>query len=295
MNRSFVLGLVVVSGVSLAALAPAQMPVPSPAGPNVAEIEKVKDNLYMIKGGGGNTAAFVTARGVVLVDTKLAGWGQPILDKVKTVTDKPVTHIINTHTHGDHVGSNVFFAPTVEIVAHENTDANMKRSPVFQDPANKHGLADQTFKDKMTLLSGAEAIDLHYFGPGHTNGDAFIVFRALKTVHAGDIFARKGTPLLDMSNGGSGIHIGDTLAKAAAEFKSLDTVITGHSTLMTPADLLEYSEFNQAFLAAVRAAKTAGRTEEQAFAELKLPEKFAAYAMTGAPANITKIYAELSK
>jgi len=295
MNRSVVLGLIVVSGVGLAALAPAQMPTPSPEAPKVAEIEKVKDNLYLIKGGGGNTAAFVTAKGVVLVDTKLAGWGQPILDKVKTVTDKPVTHIINTHTHGDHVGSNMFFPPTVEIVAHENTAANMKKMKVFEDPANAHGLVDKTFKDKMTLLSGEEAIDLHYFGPGHTNGDAFIVFRALKTVHAGDIFARKGTPLLDMNNGGSGVHMGDTLAKAAAEFKNLDSVITGHSTVMIPADLLEYSEFNKAFLAAVNAARAAGRTTKQAAAELKLPEKFAAYAMGSAAVNVTKIYDELAR
>ena len=294
MKRSVVLGLIVVSGVALASLAPAQMPVPSPEAPKVAEIEKVKANLYMIKGGGGNTAAFVTSRGVVLVDTKLAGWGQPILDKVKTVTDKPVTHIINTHTHGDHVGSNVFFPATVEIVAHENTAANMKRMKVFEDPANAHGLVDKTFKDKMTLLSGEEAIDLHYFGPGHTNGDAFVVFRALKTVHAGDIFARKGTPLLDMNNGGSGVHMGDTLAKAAAEFKNLDSVITGHSTVMVPADLLEYSEFNKAFLAAVKTAKAAGKTPEQATAELKLPEKFAAYAMGSTAVNVTKIYEELT-
>ncbi len=295
MKRSFVLGLIVVSGVSLAALAPAQMPVPSPAGPNVAEIEKVKDNLYLIKGGGGNTAAFVTEKGVVLVDTKLAGWGQAILDKVKTVSDKPISHIINTHTHGDHVGSNVFFAPTVDIVAHENTAANMKKMKVFEDPANAHGLVDKTFKDKLTVLSGPESIDLYYFGPGHTNGDAFVVFRALKTVHAGDIFARKGTPLLDMNNGGSGLMIGDTLAKAAAEFKGLETVITGHSSLMTPADLLEFSEFNKAFLAAVQTSMKAGKTAEQTIAEFKLPEKFAAYGMNGLKDNVTKIYAELQK
>ena len=106
---------------------------PATDAPKVAEIEKVKDNLYMITGGGGNTAAFVTAQGVVLVDTKLAGWGQAILDKVKTVTDKPITHIINTHTHGDHVGSNEFFPATVEIVVQENTAANMEKMRAFAD------------------------------------------------------------------------------------------------------------------------------------------------------------------
>jgi cyclase len=295
MKRGLVLTLVFGAGLMTLARANAQNPTPSPAGPNVAEIEKIKDNLYMLKGGGGNTAAYVTSKGVVLVDTKNPNWGQAILDKVKTVTDKPVTHIINTHTHGDHVGSNEFFPANVEIVVQENTDANMKKLPMFADEAKKHGLADKTFKDKMTVLSGPESIDLFYFGQGHTNGDAFVVFRGAKVVHAGDIFARKGTPLLDMNNGGSGVQIGDTLAKAAAEFKGLDNVITGHSTLMTPADLLEFSEFNKAFLAAVKAAKSAGKTEEQALAELKLPEKFSAYVMTGAKDNVSKIYAELAK
>ena len=85
----------------------------------------MKDNLYMVTGGGGNTAVFVTGNGVVLVDTKLADWGQAIMDQVKTVTDKPVTHIINTHTHGDHVGSNDFFPASVEIVAHDNMTTSM--------------------------------------------------------------------------------------------------------------------------------------------------------------------------
>ena len=124
---------------------------------------------------------FVTANGVVLVDTKLANWGQAILDKVKTVTDKPVTHIINTHTHGDHVGSNEFFPASVEIVAHANvTDEHGRRCRQFADPAKKHALPDKTYTDKLTVLGGNDAIDLYHFGPAHTNGDTFVVFRNLR-------------------------------------------------------------------------------------------------------------------
>jgi len=123
--------LAVIAGVGLAAMTVAAAQQPAAKGPNVAQIEKVKDNLFMITGGGGNTAAYVTANGVVLVDTKLANWGQAILDKVRTVSDKPITHIINTHTHGDHVGSNEFFAPSVEIVAQANTGANMAKMKNF--------------------------------------------------------------------------------------------------------------------------------------------------------------------
>ena len=287
--------LAVIAGVGLAAMAVAQAQQPAPAGPNVAQIEKVKDNLFMITGGGGNTAAYITANGVVLVDTKLANWGQAILDKVRTVSDKPITHIINTHTHGDHVGSNEFFAPSVEIVAQANTSANMAKMKNFATPETKHGMPDQTFTDKMTVLSGKEAIDLYYFGPGHTNGDAFVVFRELRTMHAGDIFASKGTPLLDVNNGGSGVNIGDTLAKAAAGIKNVDTVIPGHAAVMTWADFIEFGEFNRAFLSATQAAIKAGKTADQAVAELKLPEKFAQYRMNAVKDNVPKIYAELGK
>src|SRR5438477_9722649 len=77
--------------------------------PHVLELQKVKDNLYMVDTpdyAAGNTAVFITESGVVLVDTKTPGNGQSILDKVKTVTQKPITMIINTHTHQDHTGSN---------------------------------------------------------------------------------------------------------------------------------------------------------------------------------------------
>jgi len=99
----------------------------APQAPHVAEIEKVKDGLYLITGGGGNTSAFITDNGVVVIDTKLKGWGQAILTKIKSVTDKPVTMIINTHTHWDHTGSNADFPATVDFVAQENTKINMAK------------------------------------------------------------------------------------------------------------------------------------------------------------------------
>lgn len=293
MKRELALGLIVGAGVVMMAGVQAQQPAAT--GPNVAGIEKIKDNLYLITGGGGNTAAYVGATGVVLVDTKLANWGQAILDKVRTVSDKPITHIINTHTHGDHVGSNEFFAAAVEIVAHANTSANMAKMPALAGASKAHAMPDKTFTDTMTLLSGADAIDLYYFGAGHTNGDALVVFRGLRTMHAGDLFPRKGTPLLDMNNGGSGVQVGESIRKAATAITNVDTVIPGHSGVSTWADFQEYGEFNRAFLSAVQAAVKAGKTADQALADLKLPTTFSAYQMTGAKDNVAKIYAELGK
>jgi glyoxylase-like metal-dependent hydrolase (beta-lactamase superfamily II) len=123
--------------VALASLSICAAALQTPPKPAVRGIEKVRDNLYFISGGdtneraswtGGNVAAFVTAQGVVLVDSMLAGNGSTLLQRVKSVTDKPVIMLINTHTHYDHSGSNNELPANIEFIAHENTKANMAKA-----------------------------------------------------------------------------------------------------------------------------------------------------------------------
>jgi cyclase len=309
MKRSIVLGALIAVGALSLSMSAYQTPQQQP---KVVEVEKLRDNLYMLKGqgGGGNTAVFVMANGVTVVDTKNPGWGQPILDKIKELTPKPVVTIVNTHTHGDHVSGNVEFPATVDIVVHENTKANMqKMAPVtgLGQPGatpppniftqnNGRGLPKRTFKDKMTIGKGNDRIDLYYFGRGHTNGDAWVHFPALRVLHAGDIFSGKNLPLLDANNGGSGVQIGDTLAKAADGVKDVDSIITGHSTVMTVADLREYAQFNKDFLAEVRAAKAAGKSVDDVAGTWKMPTKYNGYAApqpARLKSNVQVIYNEL--
>lgn len=275
MRRAVVLGMVIFIG-GLATLG-AQ---PAADAPKVVEVEKVKDNLYVLRGGGGNTAVFVTADGVTVVDAKNPGWGAPILAKIKELTPKPVTRLINTHTHGDHVSGNVEFPATIDVVTQENTKTNMEKMPIFKEH-NNVGMAKRTFKDKMTIGSGADQIDLYYFGTGHTNGDAFVVFPAHRIMHSGDIFASKGVPLIDSNNGGSMLQIGDTLAKAHAGIKNVEAIINGHTPAQTTwADLKEFSDFNKELAAWMQTGLKAGKTPEQLAAEWKLPEKYKGYSGT---------------
>ena len=272
MRRVLVLGMVIVIG-GLATLA-AQ---PTADAPKVIEVEKVKDNLFVLRGGGGNTAVFVTANGVTVVDAKNPGWGAPILAKIKELTPKPVTMLINTHTHGDHVSGNVEFPASVEVVAQVNTKANMEKMPIFKEH-NNAGMAKRTFTDKLTIGKGADQIDLYYFGPGHTNGDAFVVFPAHRIMHSGDIFAGKAVPLIDSANGGSMVRVSETLMKAHDGIKNVDTIINGHTPAQTTwADLKEYSEFNQERVDWMRAGLKAGKTPEALAADWKLPEKYKGY------------------
>jgi glyoxylase-like metal-dependent hydrolase (beta-lactamase superfamily II) len=289
-----VLTVLVIAGALSAAITASQQPA---AAAKVIEVEKLRDNLFVLRGGGGNSGVFVTTKGVVVVDTKIPGWGQPLLDKIKELTNQPVTTIINTHTHFDHVSGNVEFPPTVDIVAHENTKANMvemrtvtgfKPDPAATNIFTEHkgrGLPRLSFKQTMSIGRGSDQVDLYYFGRGHTDGDAWVVFPSVRVAHAGDIVSGKNLPLLDANNGGSGALIGDTLAKAAAGLKGVDTIITGHSTQMTMPDLEEYANFNKEFLAFVQAGKKAGQSVEEIATSWKMPARYTGYAAP-APARL---------
>jgi cyclase len=160
-------------------------------------------------------------------------------------------------------------------------DQTVPPQTIFQ-ANNGRGLPKRTFKDKMTLFKGADEIDLYYFGRGHTNGDAWVLFPALRTVHAGDIFSGKNLPLLDANNGGSAAVIADSLQKAYDSLKNVDTIITGHSTQMTMADLKEYAAFNREFFSDVQAAKKAGKSVDDVAGTWKMPAKYTGYAAVDA-------------
>ena len=310
MRRSVVLGALIAAG-GLSLVLSGQTP---PAGPSAAalaatRIEKVKDNLYVITGSGaadqaafsgGNTAVFITENGVTLVDTKLPGWGQTVVDRVKTVTSKPITRIINTHTHSDHTGSNEFFGATIESIVQENTKANMVKMDEFKG-SKAQFLPKKTYKDKMTVGAGKDQVDLYYFGAGHTNGDSFVVFPALRTMHVGDIFAWKALPYVDAANGGSVVEQPKTLAKAVAGVKNVDTIINGHIPVGTWNDLKEYAEFTRDFVAFAEKEMKAGKTVDEAAAEYKLDPKYKGYivsinpAFAGVKSNLQLAYDELKK
>ena len=248
MNRARLLAAIVVAGFTVATVAAQQ---PRPRIPPTGTIKKVRDNLYVIPGAGGNTTVFVTRAGVVLVDTKLANNGEAILSQVRSVSGSAVTTIINTHSHPDHIGSNDYFAPSVEKVTHENTKKWMAANArVASNPAV---MPTKTFTDKMTLGSGRDQIDLYYFGAGHTDGDAFIVFPALRAMAAGDIFAWTMAPLIDPMAGGSVVALSDTLEKALKGIGNVDTVIEGHGDVNTWAGFRDYTLFNRALLDAAKA------------------------------------------
>lgn len=274
----------------------------------------VRDTLYHLGDGGANALALIDEinGGVILIGSKLPGWGQPVLDAVYQVTDLPVTTIISTHADLDHTGSNAEFPDVVDIIAHENTRANMARMELFSGGA---GLPTTTFTDRYGLLDDLDRIELYYFGPAHTDGDIVVVFPQKRTAYLGDLFPDKAAPVIDTDNGGSGVAFPETLARAVAAIDGVDRVITGHGPIpttyagrgrrdrgarrawsgwMTRDDLAEYADFNRDFLASVRTSYEAGRSVDEAAANLDLPARYAGYDLQRARANVEAIYNELA-
>ncbi len=299
MPRLFTLGAVLTLGAwSIGTTAQQSL---SQAALDATQIEQVKDNLYVITGSGlanrdafsgGNVGVFVTDEGVTIVDTKLPGWGQAILDRIRTVTDQPVIRIINTHTHGDHTGSNEFFPAAVEIVAHANTKTNMEAMEAFQG-ANAAFLPDETYESQLSLGSGENQIDLYHFGTGHTNGDTFIVYPSLQVLQTGDMFPWRDAPFLDRSNGGSGVSFPATLAALLEAIEGIDIVVPGHVPVTDWANLEEYQRYTADLLMAAQSAIAAAQDADQAVASIDLSGDYPGYDANRVEAAIRAIYDEL--
>lgn len=259
MKRTAILAAIAAGGLALAGLN-----AQGPSLPGPEPIEKIGDNLYKIFGGGGNTTVFVRDDGVVLIDTKLPNMGEAILAEVRKVTDKPVTMVINTHAHPDHLGSNDFFKkadPTVDIVMHKNAAESAASGPF----ANPDGAATITYDDVRSIGEGKDRIDLYYFGPAHTNGDTFVVFPAEKAMLAGDVMAWDMGLLVDPTSGGSMVATPKTVDGAAQTIKGVEKVIEGHGHVNTWDGFLRYRDYTQKVVEVAQKAVDEGLNYQQAY------------------------------
>jgi glyoxylase-like metal-dependent hydrolase (beta-lactamase superfamily II) len=283
MKGRVLIALLVASSLSAAAAAQQQPPAPGPGRPAGAgparpglpppePIEHITGNIYKIFGGGGNTLVVVQHDGVVLVDTKMPGNGQAILDQVRSVTDKPIKVIISTHSHPDHTGSTDFLRqqyPDVRIIMSEGTKAELSANP----QANPALLPTETYKDRLTIGEGDERIELYHTGTGHTNGDTFVLIPSARLLFMGDVMAWNMAPFLPA--GGAMAIADETERLVEATQGKVDIVVEGHGHVNDWAGLVRLAKFNRALVTAARAAYDRGDPPSAAVAELQRNPDFA--------------------
>jgi cyclase len=207
----------------------------------------------VIMGNGGNVAAMPTSEGVLLVDDKFALDAPEIVAKVKTISDKPIRYILNTHQHGDHTGGNeAMLAASAEIIIHKNARANMVAGKM-------PGLPRITYSDETQVFLGGKEVLAKHLGRGHTNGDAVIYFPSERVLHTGDLFVNGGAPFVDYSAGASIVEWDKTLERAL-EF-DFDTVIPGHGPVAKKADLVKWRQTLATLRAHAKAACAGGAAD----------------------------------
>ena len=220
-----------------------------------------KNGLYVIPGydggtTGGNVAVRVTNDGVILVDNKFPHSFRMISEEVRKVTALPIRYVLDTHHHNDHSGSNADFMAVGEVVAHKNARGNILRN-------NQPGAPRIVFSEETSVYLGAAEAQAHYFGRGHTNGDAVIYFPDLRTIHTGDLFiwgqrsdGSSLSPFMDYNNGGSGLAWTETLDRVLE--LDFDTVIPGHGPILTKSEVRIFRQRMQTLQDRMKAAIAMG-------------------------------------
>ena len=253
--------------------------------PGALKTERVKGDLHVISGEGGNVAAYATAEGVVLVDDMFDRNHADILAQVKSITDKPLRYVINTHQHDDHAGGDFKMLPLAEVIAHRNVYANLKdiKRPYFEDtPGTPIGLPRVTFSDRLDVHLGGRDVEAYYFGRGHTSGDIVVYFPELKAIHTGDLFisgSRRGVPIyVDSVQGGSLLEWTRTLDRTLQ--LDFDTVIPGHGPVTTKADLTRFNADIAAMRLRLQTMIKSGASRDQV---VQTVEKDYGWRATGCP------------
>jgi cyclase len=260
MNRRH---LVHVSGAGLFLLVTCLAYTQNQTAPPELKVIKLHENFYEIEGDGSNVAVRVTNEGVILVDAKHERDHDALVAAVKSVTSQPIKYIFSTHYHEDHSGGNAKFAPTAEIISTLNTRINIleHKRPNDRETGPNAVPAQVVFADEMSVFLGGVEVRAHYFGRGHTNGDAVIYFPDLKTVCLGDMMA--GTnPGVDYNGGGSLLELPKTLGKVLDAY-DFDTVFTGHGPLTNRAALMAYRDGVVTLTTRARAFVRQGKSQEE--------------------------------
>ena len=207
------------------------------------EVERLSDDLYVLRGFGGNTAVLRTDAGTVVVDTmSLPAQGGWIRELAKELTGADTVLLINTHYHLDHTHGNPAFEPGTRILSTERTLSHLHALDAdFWTGDTAKLLPNETFSERQTLHIGGKTIELVHPGPGHTDGDLVVIFADENVIHMGDLAFKDHYPNIDLEAGGTVRGWPATLDNVLA--LDFDRVIPGHGLTTDRQGIRQFQTF----------------------------------------------------
>jgi glyoxylase-like metal-dependent hydrolase (beta-lactamase superfamily II) len=210
-------------------------------------LEKISGDLYeVLDGRGSKGGAYIGDNGILLIDAKMNKQSvDQTISALKKITDKPILHLVNTHSDGDHINGNRYFPESVTIIAHENCRKDFflpKRdgSPSdWNDPELAPFTPELTFTENMDIYLGSRKVELWYFGVGHTTGDIVVYIPEEKTAFLGDQLFLTRPQLIHSHKGGNSFEHVATLTRML-ETLDAEKFSSGHSEICTREDIRQH-------------------------------------------------------
>jgi len=224
--------------------------------------KQVRENVYMLSGAGGNIGALVGSDGILIIDDQFEPLAAKIEKAVFDLTDanKKVTYVVNTHYHGDHTGSNVYFSKSASVIAHENV---RKRLSV----KSKQGLPVITYQGGVKLHLNNQTVDVKHLASGHTDGDSVVYFKQANVWHLGDLFFESRFPYVDLKSGGTVKGYIANLEILLSKMDDSALIIPGHGQLTDKKGLTKQLSMIKQTKDEVDSMKKQGLSLEQAIAK----------------------------
>lgn len=229
---------------------------------------QVAENLYFLKGSGGNIGVFIGKEGTLMIDDQFAPLSNKINGAIKTLSPNDIRFLVNTHLHGDHSGGNENFKRMgVTVVAHDMVRDRMSKEKINEDktvtpPRPEDAWPVISFSDKLNFYLNQEDIELLHVSPAHTDGDVVVHFKKANVFHMGDLFVTYGYPYIDYSNGGSINGFISSLDTFLSMMDDKTKVIPGHGELCTKADVKKFRDRLAEFRDEVAVALKKGKKPE---------------------------------
>jgi cyclase len=194
------------------------------------QFKPLRKNMGIFTERGGTIAWLSNKDGIVVVDAEFPDTAPHVIAELQKQSDKPFTWLINTHHHADHTSGNIAFKGLAKnVAAHENSLINQKNAAAKANNEDKQLYPDTTFGKEWKTKVGDETIHTHYWGPGHTNGDAMIHFENANIVHTGDLVFNRRYPIVDRSAGASLRNWAVALEHAQKQFDKSTLFVFGHA------------------------------------------------------------------
>ena len=241
---------------------------------------QLSPGLHVLFGAGGNIGLSTGADGTFVIDDQFAPLTPKIVAAIKTITDRPVKFVVNTHWHGDHTGGNENLGNAgALIVAHDNVRKRMSVDQFMAalnqkvPAAPRAALPVVTFSDAVTFHINGDSVTVTHVSPAHTDGDAIVHFLKANAVHMGDVFNNTGLPFIDRSSGGSVFGIIKAADQVYAMTDAQTRIVPGHGQVTDRNRLKAWRDAVSTVTERVQREVRAGKTIEQVLA-MKLSAEF---------------------